>query len=243
MASETVRPSFLYMLFSFLALLLLTPFLLLYSRRVEKNLAKNHYKPVDASDLCVAKRQFNEIAERARHAGLTFCGHYAQAPGTGTGREELQLWLNDRRDSLVVILAHRVWWFPVLLERRVVSHLGDGRRVTTVGAMAMLEDVSGLEDVRLFPDVTLGELLVKHEWRLAELDEQPLPFDATNAIAEYEQLEWLRVQALAELGYVTIVDPQTTQWRYTREGEAALKEHNRVTPEEIQAAMERDRAA
>jgi hypothetical protein len=230
----------IHVLLSLLVMLLLSPFILLYSRRFEKNLAKNHYKPVKDDELRVARSEFEEIAAEARQAGLTFCGSYAQAPGTGSGREELQLWLNDGRDALLVVLASRVWWFPVHLERRVISHLGDGRTMATVGASAMLKEASGLENGELFPDVTLGELLLKHEWRLAKLDAEPVPFDAANPIGEYEQLHWLRVQRMADLGYAMIVDPQTTQWRYTPAGEAALKCRNRITPEERQAMLERD---
>jgi hypothetical protein len=238
--TTSARPNVVHVLLSLLLMLLLSPFILLYSRRIEKNLAKNHYKPVSDDALRVARSEFEAIGAEARQAGLTFCGSFAQAPGTGSGREELQLWLNDRRDVLLVVLASRVWLCPKRLETRVISHLGDGRTMATVGALAMLKEVSGLEDAELFTDVTVGELLLKHEWRLAKLETEPLPFDAANAIEAYEDLHWQRVQKMADLGYVTIVDPLTTQWRYTPAGEAALKCHNCITPEERQALLERD---
>ena len=221
------RPSAFYILHHLLAQLLLYPFARVYCRRFEKNLVKGHYEPVNHDKLRLARSEFDEIAAEAREAGLTFCGSYTQAPGTGSGREDLQLWLNDRRDALLLVHATRVWLFPKCLERRVISHLGDGRTVETVSAWEIFHDISGLENAKFFQGVTLSELLVKHEWRLAELDAEPLRFDAANAIGEYEQLHWLRVQRMAELGHATIVDPQTTQWRYTPAGEYAVEHPNR----------------
>ena len=241
MAYKTpARPSAFYILHHILARLLLHPFGRVYSRRFERNLVKGHYEPVNHDELRLARSEFDEIAAEAREAGLTSCGSYTQVPGTGSGREELQLWLNDRRDALLVVHATRVWLYPRRLERRVISHLGDGRTVATVCAWGIFHEVSGLENAKLFHDVTLGELLVKHEWRLAELDAEPLPFDAANAIGEYEQLHWLRVQRMADLSYATIVNAETTQWRYTQAGEDAGEHHNRITPEERQVRLERE---
>ena len=236
----STTPNVFHALLSLLAIIVLSPFILLYSRRFERNLAKNHYKPAEDHELRMARSEFEETGIEARRAGLTFCGSFVPAPRTGTGRDELQLWLNDRRDALLVVLGTRVWPGPKLLDARVISHLGNGRTVATVSAFAMLKDISGLEDRELFTDVTLGQLLVKHQWRLAEQETEPLPFDAANVIGEYEDLHWQRVQRMAELGYATIVDPRTTQWRYTRAGEAALKCCNRITREERQAMMEAD---
>ena len=216
-------------LLSFAALIILTPFIVLYSRRYEKNLCKNHYKPIEDHELRLAKQQFEDIGAQARKLGLAVCGCFVQAPGTGSGRDELQLWLNDRRDVLVIAIVRRVWLLPKLWEVRVVSHLGGGRTLVTVSATAMLNDVSGLEDAHLCPaDFTLAQLLSKHEWRLAEVQSEPLPFSDEDPIGDYEDLHWHRVQKLAEQGYATIIDHETTQWRYTSAGEAALACRNRL---------------
>jgi hypothetical protein len=215
-------------LLSLVAMIVLTPFITFYSRRYERNLAKNHYRRIEENELRVAKPQFDEIAAQARGCGLLACGCFAQAPGTGSGREELRLWLNERRDVLFIAIVHRVWLFPKLLEVRALSHFAGGRTVATISAAATLNEISGLEDAHLCPpDFTLAQLLAKHEWRLAEEEGEPFCFKENDPLGDYEDLHWQRVRRMAEQGYVTIVDSVTTQWRYTPAGEAALHRRNR----------------
>src|SRR5262245_34628961 len=164
-------------------LLLLSPLIIWYGRRRERNLAKDHYQPIDLSGLRIAPQAFAAIAAQATAAGLIPSGCYSQIRGTGTGRDELQFWLSPERDVLAVARAERVWPLPTVLEVRLISRFGGGRSVATVGGLAMVGDASGLEDAQLCgPHMPLGQMLTRHALRLGECTESARPFDRRNPL-------------------------------------------------------------
>ena len=97
------------------------PFVMLYNRWFGKDVAKKCYQPVNDDELRVARPMSDEVAAEAREAGLTYCGSYVATGMKGGGRLEVRLWLNDRRDALLVVGVVRAWWLPTFaLVKRVI---------------------------------------------------------------------------------------------------------------------------
>lgn len=159
-----------------------------------------------------------EVNQAAADMGLRNCGEFVQTRG-GIYNARLTLWMSAEDDTLIVVSGGTVANIP---QRRtsLFSHVGDGRFLRTIDEPGVA-DISGSTELNVLLHGNLRELYESHRSRLASMSLEPLKFDTSKILCEYENIKEIQVERMRDLGLVRYLNPERTIYRHTLKGAIA----------------------
>lgn len=163
-----------------------------------------------------ASPYFRAMNEAARALGYQPGEVAGQNRNSSTYRCCLALWLSPDQRSLLCIGGGKLARFNY--KRTIIfSRLANDRILKTLDECGS-EDLSGTCDVELLLNAHLPELHAFHQQRLLTAGVSAVPFSSTNLLAQFEELNEKRVEALVRRGLAKFSDPQCNTFRYTFKG-------------------------
>jgi hypothetical protein len=216
---------------AFLLLLVGFPILIVFGSMIEKEYLRGDTMPMPESTLadpgaCERYKPpsnqsspyppspyFFAVRELAEQMGFTKGGDFCTRPESSLVKGNQSIWLSPDR---MVMLAIEDGRFSGLKHRRteLVTRLDDGSVVSTRDESGFV-DISGLIDIEVVFLGDLPELWLRHQQRIRESIAQPVCFQTTQPLVQYEAIHLERGKRLVDAGLAKYVErPATIRFRF-----------------------------